>query len=309
MYDLEKVKCPACGEDDSKHFQTTKTMMAPQSESWNFDQCNQCKMVYLNPRVPVSHIGDYYRVDYLPYRGGAAWGKYSDLVDGDQVKVDLKRVETIKKYATKDVKSILDVGCGKPSFLSQVQRDLKIDCTGIDFSDHGWSSNESEYSNINLVVGEIEQIPKGKKYDIITMWQYMEHDYHPHETLTKLLHHSHKDTRIIIEVPCIDSTTRKKYGANWAGYHSPRHTGLFTPDTMTTLMNRSGWQVEDAYTYGTLDPYILDWMSRMEAQKINWTESMESRFTSFVTGKIMRPKYFFHKGNSQGFMTVIAQPS
>lgn len=307
-YKLEYVSCPACGADKAKSFETTHTMMADQNEKWNFDQCRQCDMVYLNPRVPVQYIGDYYREDYLPYRGGAAWGKYRNLVDGDQIKVDSRRVATVKKYSDK-VNSILDIGCGKPSFLVEAMSKLKSECTGIDFSDHGWSDNQEKYSKINLLVGEIEQIPQGVKYDAITMWQYMEHDYHPYETLTKLLDHSHKDTCLIIEVPCIDSDTRRKYGKNWAGYHTPRHTGLFTPATMEVLMNRSGWQVDDAYTYGTLDPYILDWMSRMEREKIDWSTSMEDKFISFVVSKILRPKYFFHKRGSLGFMTVIAKPA
>lgn len=309
MYTLEHVNCPACGEDNPSQFETTKTMMAPQIEEWNFDQCQQCDMVYLNPRVSIEQIGEYYRADYLPYRGGTAWGKYANLVDVDQLKVDQRRLDTFKKYSSTSCQTILDVGCGKPSFLRKVQSDLGLASTGIDFSDHGWSDSESQYDNLQLIVGEIDQIPNNVKYDMITMWQYMEHDYQPHETLTKLLHHSHDDTRIIIEIPCVDSDTRKRYGANWAGYHSPRHTGLYTPDTMRTLMNRSGWLVEDSYTYGTLDPYILDWMSRMEQQEIDWTASMQSRFVSFVTGKFLRPKYFFHKSKSHGFMTVIAKPA
>ena len=66
--------------------------------------------------------------------------------------------------------------------------------------------------------------------------------------------------------------------------------------------------MEEAYTYGTLDPYILDWMSRMEKQNIDWTESMESRFVTFVLGKIVRPSYFCLLCSSKGFMTAIARP-
>lgn len=308
MPTLEKVHCPACGVDDATSVQETNTMMAPQSEKWNFDQCNHCSMVYLNPRVVQEEIGAYYPQYYLPYRGGAAWGKYEKLVNKDQLKVDKARVDVLVKYATENVNSLLDIGCGKPSFLKAANRRLSMDCSGIDFSDLGWRDHPEEYKTINLMVGEIDDIPVEKKYDVITMWQYMEHDYHPHETLKSLLKHSHKETRIIIEIPCFESDTRKKYGSQWAGFHSPRHTGLFTPDTMKTLMDRSGWILEEAYTSGTLDPYILDWMSRMEKENIDWSASMESRFISFVAGKILRPKYYMHKRSSQGFMTAIAKP-
>ena len=76
---------------------------------------------------------------------------------------------------------------------------------------------------------------------------------------------------------------------------------------MKRLLESSGWSVIDQYTYGTLDPYTLDWMSRMEQKSIDWTDSMESHFVSYVLGKMMRPRYFFDKYSSLGFMTTIAR--
>lgn len=305
---LETTNCPTCGESDSKSFQSTKTMMSELPQEWNFDQCQKCKMVYLNPRVNIEELASYYNEEYLPYRGSEAWGKFKSLVDSDQKKVDQRRVDTVGSYGPPRIKKILDVGCGKPTFLNAIRSFNPVRCTGLDFSDHGWKASGNKYEGIELIVGEISDLAEDSKYDVITMWQYLEHDYHPHQTLVNLLGHSHEHTRIIIEVPCVDSTTQEKYGEHWAGYHSPRHTGLYTPRTMELLLERSGWKAVDSYTYGTLDPYVLDWMSRMEKQDIDWNTSMEDRFISFVWGKIIRPKYFLHRRKSQGFMTVIATP-
>ena len=67
MLRLEKVCCPTCGMDDPTSFQKTETMMASEVEIWNFDKCNYCSMVYLNPRVQEQDIERYYREDYLSY--------------------------------------------------------------------------------------------------------------------------------------------------------------------------------------------------------------------------------------------------
>ena len=202
---------------------------------------------------------------------------------------------------------MLDFGCGKPSFLKLVQDNSDFHCTGIDFSDNGWSDDLEYYKEIDLYVGGPESLNNGIQADIITMWHYLEHDYEPQKTLN-ILHRTQKTgTKLIIEVPNYDSYSRKKYGKCWSGYHTPRHTGLYTPKTIKLLLESCGWEVIDQYTYGTLDPYTLDWMSRMEEKRIDWTASMEPHFTSYVVGKMIRPRYFLHKLRSLGFMTVIAQ--
>lgn len=304
----ELSSCLACNSRRIGDFIQTKSMMHSQDSSWNFQQCIDCKLVFLNPRVAQESLSKYYTDSYLPYRGPDAWGKYSSLVKWDLSKIDKARLKTIQRYANKRSEVLLDVGCGKPSFLQSVSDKTNYKCIGIDFSDSGWSDNRSEYKDIDLIVGEPSDIPERIKADLITMWHYLEHDFTPQSTLRSLLNNAHPNTKLIIEVPNHDSYSRRKYQNYWAGYHTPRHTGLYNIDNMTELLYNSGWEVVDSYTRGTLDPYTLDWMSRMEKDEIDWTMSMESYFTSFVIGKMKRPIYYFDRIFSLGFMTVIAEP-
>lgn len=299
-------ECLVCNSNNADVQETTKTMMAPQSENWTFRQCKNCQMVFLSPRVQANELDKYYTDTYLPYRGESAWGKFSNLVLKSQKKIDEKRLATVKKYVP-ELKSILDVGCGKPSFLQKVKSDLDIQAIGIDFSDKGWVDNASVYKNLQLHEGLIFDLPTSVKADAITMWHYLEHDYDPGLTLKHLSQNQDVDSTIFIEVPNFDSYTRKKYGRYWSGYHTPRHTALFTPETLTLLLESCGWEVEDQYTHGTLDPYTLDWMSRMEMEKIDWSGSMEPYFYSYVFGKMMRPRYYFDRMFNLGFMTVVAK--
>jgi len=282
-------------------------MMAPQEEEWSFSQCNKCSAVFLNPRVPTTSLLEYYQEFYLPYRGDSAWGKYAHLVKKDQEKIDQQRIGLVKKYLKSG--TVLDVGCGKPTFISKLATSKQFEGIGVDFSDLGWSDDGDEYTNVDLHVSEPSAVDINKKVDAITMWHYLEHDYDPKVTLDSMLNHAHADTRLIIEVPNFDSSTRRKYGHFWAGFHTPRHTGLYTPDNIKRLLDLSGWEVIDQHTYGTLDPYTLDWMSRMEKKGIDWSQSMEPHFWSYVFGKLLRPWYYLHKSRSDGFMTVVAKPS
>lgn len=283
--------------------------MHSNNELFNFDQCIECRLVFLNPRVPFIKLKNYYASHYLPYRGAKAWGKFEKLVENSQQKLDLKRVKRAKDTHNISADSlILDIGCGKPSFLKACQQELKCQTLGIDFSDEGWKDDYTQFDGLELRVAEIKDLPAIQP-DIITMWHYLEHDYSPFENLSYLKSIAKPSTKLIIEIPNFDSSSRKKYGEKWAGWHTPRHLSLFSPDNVTLLLQKSGWKVLELQRYGTMDPYLLYWMSRMEKKGIKWDKNMEDEFWKFVFGMILfAPKKWMQKRSSLGIMTVIATP-
>ena len=284
--------------------------MHSSKELFNFDQCANCQLVFLNPRVNLDNLKNYYTSHYLPYRGSEAWGKYSRLVEGSQKKLDLKRVKRVKEMCSISPKSlILDVGCGNPSFLKACQQELNCKTLGIDFSDEGWKEQSTLFKGLDLQVAEIKDLSLNLKPDIITMWHYLEHDYTPLENLTYLKSIAKPSTTLIIEIPNFDSISRKKYNENWAGWHTPRHTSLFSPDNIKLLLDKSGWNVSQLLTFGTLNPYLLFWMSEIEQKGIQWNKNMENEFWDFVIGMLkFMPTKWNEKKLSLGVMTVIATP-
>jgi hypothetical protein len=204
---------------------------------------------------------------------------------------------------------ILDVGCGNPSFLKACQQELKCQTMGIDFSDEGWRGNIDQFKGLDLQVAEIKDLSVNLQPDVITMWHYLEHDYAPLENLTYLKSIAKPSTTLIIEIPNFDSISRKKYNENWAGWHTPRHTSLFSPNNIKLLLDKSGWNVSQLLTHGTLNPYLLFWMSEMEQKKIQWTKNMENEFWNFMTGMLQfLPTKWNEKKSSLGVMTIIATP-
>ena len=307
---IKIISCPACGDSSFESFIKTKAQMHSNKELFNFDQCSSCSLVFLNPRVSLKNLKNYYTSYYLPYRGSKAWGKFEKLVDSSQQKLDLRRVNTITKYHKLSEKSlILDIGCGKPTFLKACQHEIKCQTMGIDFSDEGWKDKPDNFKSINLQVAEIKDLPTTLEPDVITMWHYLEHDYTPFENLSSLKSLSKPSTTLIIEIPNFDSASRKKYGKNWAGWHTPRHISLFSPKNIELLLKKSGWKVSKVLTYGTMNPYLLYWMSEMEKKGISWNKNMEDEFIQFMIGMIkFLPKKLKEKKSSLGIMTVIAHP-
>jgi 2-polyprenyl-3-methyl-5-hydroxy-6-metoxy-1,4-benzoquinol methylase len=304
------TSCPICNSTSIGSFIETSAQMHSDKELFNFDQCADCQLVFLNPRVPLDQLKNYYTSHYLPYRGAKAWGRYEQLVENSQRKLDAKRVKRVKKaHAISSESLILDIGCGKPSFLKACQKELNCKTMGIDFSDEGWKDQPDHFDGVDLQIAEIKDLTSSLKPDVITMWHYLEHDYTPLENLTYLKSISKPSTTLVIEIPNFDSTSRKKYGENWAGWHTPRHISLFSPNNIELLLQKSGWKVTKLMAYGTMNHYMLYWMSEMEQKGIKWDKNMQDEFWEFMRGMILfMPKKWKEKKSSLGIMTVIATP-
>jgi 2-polyprenyl-3-methyl-5-hydroxy-6-metoxy-1,4-benzoquinol methylase len=304
------TSCPICNSTSIGSFIKTPAQMHSDKELFNFDQCADCQLVFLNPRVSLGQLKNYYTSHYLPYRGAKAWGRYEQLVENSQRKLDAKRVKRVKEaHSISSESLVLDIGCGKPSFLKACQKKLKCNTMGIDFSDEGWKEQPGHFDGLDLQVAEIKDLTSSLRPDVITMWHYLEHDYTPLKNLTYLKSISKPSTTLIIEIPNFDSTSRKKYGENWAGWHTPRHISLFSPNNIELLLQKSGWKVTKLMAYGTMNHYMLYWMSEMEQKGIKWDKNMQDEFWEFMRGMVLfMPKKWKEKKSSLGIMTVIATP-
>jgi 2-polyprenyl-3-methyl-5-hydroxy-6-metoxy-1,4-benzoquinol methylase len=309
---MKKVNfCPVCSSKNLQYYITTSAQMHPDKGEFQFDQCKDCDFVFLNPKLPPFQLKDYYTKYYLPYRGPEAWGKYKKLVDSSLKKLDLRKLDRVREtHCLSPSSLVLDIGCGQPSFLKICSEKSNCQTLGLDFSDEGWVNQADKYKPIDLKVGEISDLSDDLKPDVITMWHYLEHDYSPLENLKYLKSISKPSTKLIIEVPNFNSSSRKKFGKHWAGWHTPRHMSLFSPHNLELLLHKAGWKLEKSHNYGTMDPYLIHWMSRMEEKEIRWDKNMEEEIVPFITGMVTYlPKRLLEKKLSLGIMTAIAKPN
>lgn len=304
--------CPACGHPHRVTAVQVRAQMHPEPEPFTFARCASCDLVYLDPRVPAADLGRYYTDAYLPYRGARAWGRFAPLVEKGFRDTDRARVETVLRHASVAAGTpVLDVGCGKPTFLEALVARTGCRGMGSDFSDAGWSRESERWAGLELHTGELDDVELEVRPRVVTMWHYLEHDYQPRETLLHLA--DRVDTSgpggatLIIEVPDHDSWTRRRHGPGWAGYHVPRHASLFTKDTLRGLLERTGWSVVRVAQTGTMDPYILHWMSRMEQRGVDWSGDFARRFPGFVLGRALWALRHGFRRRGLGILTAVAR--
>lgn len=303
------ISCPVCQGTENQPFISTNPMMHSEaSKRFYFRKCQVCASVFLSNPVAESKLPKYYAEHYLPYQGAEAWGKYAHFVKRSQQKVDAKRL-TVLQTAIKNTKTkfnILDVGCGKPSFLKLVQQKLKADCSGIDFTDQGWQNGC--YNDLDLQKTSLVEFQPKKTFDAITLWHYLEHDFQLQDTVDKLYHCLKPGGKLIIEVPDYQSLSAKRQGQYWQGWHSPRHLSLFSPQSFELLFPQSTWTIKQHKRYGTLDAFTLWWLGRMEAKGLDWSASMEKEFWQLLALKVLSfPIFIFEKIIPMGIQLVVIE--
>jgi ubiquinone/menaquinone biosynthesis C-methylase UbiE len=309
---MENCDCPLCHSNDFYALIQTPIMMMDHAlnDEMQFVICQKCDFIYLHPRVPVQEIKHYYPPYYLSYQGAKAWGKYANIAEWGLKSELKKRLNMVKNSTQMAQGRLLDLGCGRPEFLLLFQNKTNWEVTGIDFDSSTWT--DERFAELDLHEGEISAMnlsPFGK-FDVITLWHYLEHDYNPGLTLRKLKELSHPATRLIIEVPNYDSLTRSRQKQYWQGFHTPRHTGVYTPATLAKMLQHNGWKVDKQYTYGSLDPFVLWWLGERERKMRKWNKSMEAEFPGFLLQKIISsPLFVLERFLSLGVQTTLAVPA
>jgi 2-polyprenyl-3-methyl-5-hydroxy-6-metoxy-1,4-benzoquinol methylase len=284
--------------------------MTSRRESFRFARCRRCNLVYLNPRVAEEDIGLFYGDDYPPHRGPDAWGRFAPLVRLGQHHLDLERVRITARVAELTHRSrVLDVGCGRPSFLLQLHQTRHTHCVGIDVSDEGWRSAPAEFRPLTLHRGTIHDVKLKPTFDVVTMWHSIEHEADPVSALRRLRALATDSTTLVIETPNFDSLTRRAHGSWWAGFHTPRHMAVYAPSTLTRLLETTGWRLSHLQTWATLDAYLLWWLGRKDRQGRLQGGNLEGLFLPFVAGKIASwPVRWMERAVSLGLMLAFARP-
>ena len=241
----EESPCPLCG---SCHYEPLiEAADASQDEGLRFlvVRCEQCGLCFTNPRPSPRSIDLFYPDDYPPFQHSSHarhdpwWHGVLRRVKGRQ---DLDRL-----LGTEPAR-LLDLGCGSGSFLARMrQRGWQV--TGLDLSPS--AVDRGRQLGLNVLHGSLphEHLAEGS-FDLVTMWQSLEHVPHPLEVLRAARGLLAPGGRLVLSVPNIGSLPFRWFGPAWYGLDLPRHLTHFTAGTLRMMLRHAGFSVVDATCAG-----------------------------------------------------------
>jgi SAM-dependent methyltransferase len=252
---FEPVSCYVCGSTEHDDFITAEDDLGGTPGTFRFVRCARCALAYQNPRVALEHIGAYYDDQYIAHRRKRDWGLLTPLFERAMNKLDADKDAIVARYVTLGADSeVLDVGCAVGTFLQRLHNRCGAHVAGVDFKDLTFASS---LRDVEFHCGLFYDAPlEGERFDLVTMWHFLEHDYDPLRSLATARRVLKPEGRLIIEVPRLDSRTFQWFGDRWPGLQAPQHTVLFDRDSLLRAVRQSGLEVVDYLPYGAFPAYF-----------------------------------------------------
>jgi len=252
---FEDVPCLACGSGASTFFLSGEDDLTGQPGRFTFVTCTDCGLVYQTPRLCLADIRRYYDNDYIAHQPRNRWGVLAPLFRAAMGSLDRAKLRIIRRRMNLDASSaVLDVGCGSGTFLDRVRTETGAAAAGVDFVN---LSERPELRSVEFHHGLFYEQQVGRdRFDLITMWHFLEHDYEP----LRSLRHAHQALKpggwLVVEVPRLDSLSFRLFKDRWPGVQAPQHTALYDRERLVRMVTDAGFDLVEHLPYGAFPPYF-----------------------------------------------------
>jgi SAM-dependent methyltransferase len=274
---LQITNCPVCGGTSFEHFLTCKDYTVSQ-ESFNIVSCKECNFKFTNPRPDDSEIWKYYKSEDYVSHSDTRKGLINRLYHAVRSRTLKQKLGLISKYVSRG--TILDYGCGTGMFLKTC-------------SDAGWRSYGFEpdpdarrlasEKKLNVVKSKDELA--SQRFDIISLWHVLEHVTDLAPTLQFFSGSISDRGRLIIAVPNYTCDDANHYKEFWAGYDVPRHIYHFEINTLSRLLGKHGFILEETKPM-VFDSYYVSMLSeKYKTGAINYFKAFIRGFWSNLAAK------------------------
>jgi 2-polyprenyl-3-methyl-5-hydroxy-6-metoxy-1,4-benzoquinol methylase len=258
--------------------------------------CDECSLVYTNAQMSVEGMKGFYDDEYFVSKDSIQKG-YEHYFDGKMniSKTFLKRMDIIEHYCKKPGR-LLDIGCAAGFFL-EVARNRGWDVHGIDISKL-CATYARDKMDIDVKIDLfMNAVYEDSSFDLITMWDYLEHSITPKEDIEKAWKLLRKGGLLVLATPDILSIPARICKSRWIGIKLEEHFYYFTRDVLSKLLSETGFEV---LRMNYIGKYIS---SSMAANRLVFYNKLLSR----TLGALLKRVRFSFYCNPLDIMFIIAK--
>lgn len=262
--------CLICGTEGKQLYQNIRDCLFGVSGEWNLVKClnMECGLIWLDPKPIKQDIGKayegYYTHQEMQYEKGRLsyiykcikegyfmrkYGYYTDTAQSWKKLLGLLIYLHPGKRSNLDQRifsipaqphgKLLEVGCGDGQQLKYMQ-DLGWIVSGVDIDPSAVEISIRKGLQVHSGTLEDQEFPDNS-YDVITSSHVIEHVYDPCSLLYECKRILKPGGRLVIVTPNSKSWGHKLFSEHWRGLEPPRHLQIFSPDTLTKVINDAGF--------------------------------------------------------------------
>jgi SAM-dependent methyltransferase len=270
--DLESVsRCRVCqGSLTPLHTRLTRHASGP----WALAECQMCGTAWLSPRYTPDAIGNAYDTSYQPYHASAlrppprstserlqraiadahlarTYGyalprsRAATLI-APLAPATTRAADRLVRHAPSPFggRRLLDVGCSNGGYLA-LMRELGWDTAGIEPDARAAERAQDQGLRVRRgVMTDLSPETDGT-FDYITLGHVLEHVHDPIQALSAVRGVLTPGGALWVATPNLRSLNHRGFGRYWRALDPPRHLVLFTPDSLTALLDRLGFASVD----------------------------------------------------------------
>jgi len=289
---LEYVKCNLCGADD---YNTLAEECILSKEKLQIVKCKKCGLIYTNPRLDAEGLSIVYGEESYAEKTITGASCLDVSVNKNRFYNCLKLLEKCKY---KDGK-LLDVGCGTGIFLETIAKRKSWHLYGVEPSKYAFKVAHNKFGD-NIFNCTLEEAQfKDKSFDVITLWNVLEHVPDPLAVLNEAERILKDDGLLILSVPNVILYQVKRFmvktgllSKNNISWHAAEHLYHFTPKTINMLINKTNFVI---FKQTLSTPFMIG----------NWLEN----FIRGIASMVMRIFFDITKINLGGFELYLRNKS
>jgi len=223
---LELKKCPICKNEGD--FKVIKSFC--KNSDFVLYLCNNCISEFWEPRIAPDK--KWYQTRnphrFISFEGGKIYRGYHKKFLKDNKQINGKK--------------ILDLGCGSGEFLANINK-IGADVWGVDLDEDAINIGKKYFGLKNVFSASFEDFFKkinGKKFDIITAFEVLEHLEDPSMLLYLIKDSLNKFGRVVISVP-----SRERFFVNNNSWDfPPHHLNRWNGKALKIFLENNGFKVD-----------------------------------------------------------------
>lgn len=201
-------------------------------------------MTYVSPRI-ASHalIRDVYGPSYWQSPAPRLRG-YSDYAADEEwvTRSFERRLRGLEALLPKEGR-VLDVGCAAGSFL-RIMQSRGWEVMGLEPSLSMCTRAQATLSNDRILLGGLERLSSNARFDLITLWDVIEHLPAPHQAIAQAVQHLSPRGQLLVLTQNVNSPMARLLGRRWQHYKHAEHLTHFHRGTLRSALEGAGLRVE-----------------------------------------------------------------